>query len=188
LQALSASDACAGTEAVPPTLIFGTQNAFDRISSIALAIREAVSAKVELSMSGAIMFGKRQGDHNPRRFWSWFSSQAEGICNAIEALSRGEADAEWALIGLNERIHRYDAGLEADVLRTPDGRCQIVVSGGDQDSILLLLNAAPSLPGWTFLPRLDQAQTSRVPFRAAPRPSLDQLAAPLSALHEAYAV
>jgi hypothetical protein len=134
------------------------------------------------------MFGKRQGDHSPRRFWSWFSSQADGMRNAIEALSRGEADAEWALIGLSERIRRYDAGLDADVIRTLDGRCQIVVSGGDQDSILLLLNAAPSIQGWSFAPRLDQTQTSRVPFRAAPSPSLDQLAAPLSSLHEAYAI
>lgn len=134
------------------------------------------------------MFGKRQGDHNPRRFWSWFSGQAQGICNTIEALSRGEADAEWALVGLNERIRRYDASLEADVVRTLDGRCQMVVSGGAQDSALALLNAAPSISGWTFAARPDQAQTRRVPFRVAPRPSLDLLAAPLSAHHEAYAV
>jgi hypothetical protein len=132
------------------------------------------------------MFGRRQVDPSPRRFWSWFSGQSDGLRNAIEALARGEADAEWALIGLNERIRRYDASLEADVMRTLDGRCQMAISGGAPDLVLALLNAAPSIAGWTFTPRLEQV--SRVPFRVAPRPSLDLLATPLSAHHEAYAV
>lgn len=134
------------------------------------------------------MFGRHQVDPSPRRFWSWFAGQADGIRNALEALARGEADAEWALIGLNERIRRYDASLEADVARTMDGRCQLTISGGGPDLVLALLNAAPSIAGWTFVPRPNQAQPSRVPFRAAPQPSLDQLSTPLCAHHEAYAV
>lgn len=132
------------------------------------------------------MFGRHQVDPSPRRFWSWFSGQADGIRNALEALSRGEADAEWALIGLNERIHRYDASLEADVARTMDGRCELTISGGAPDLVLALLNAAPAIAGWNFAPRRNHTQPSRVPFRAAPRPSLDQLAEPLCAHHDAY--
>src|SRR5689334_23535397 len=64
------------------------------------------------------MFGRRDGDFNARRFWSWFASEAPGLANSIEALARGEDDAEWALIGLNERIRRYDPALEADVVRS----------------------------------------------------------------------
>ena len=134
------------------------------------------------------MFTKRAGDLNPRRFWSWFNTEAQGLANAIEALARGEADAEWALIGLNERIHRYDPSLEADVVRTLDGSCQMIVSGGTNDSASVLLDAAPPVSGWMFVTRLDQSQTARVPFRVAPRPSMDSLSAPISARHEAYAV
>jgi hypothetical protein len=129
------------------------------------------------------MFGKRgDGDFSPKRFWRWFAREARGIANAIEALSRGEADAEWALIGLNERIRRYDASLEADVIRTLDGRCQMIVTGGADDSVMALLEAAPSLNGWTFVTHLESQPTRRVPFRVAPRPSLDTVDAPFGAL------
>ena len=129
------------------------------------------------------MFSKREdGDFSPKRFWRWFAREAKGIANAIEALSRGEADAEWALIGLNERIRRYDASLEADVVRTLDGRCQMIVSGGTDESVMALLEAAPSLNGWTFATHLESQPTRRVPFRAAPRPSLDTVEAPIGAL------
>jgi hypothetical protein len=134
------------------------------------------------------MFGRRNGGFSPRRFWSWFAGEAQGICNALEALARGEADAEWAFIGLNERIHRYDLTLEADVVRTLDGRCQMIVSGGTRESVAALLAAARPIAGWTFVSRLEQAQPHRVPFRPAPRPSLDTVAAPISARHDAYAV
>jgi len=134
------------------------------------------------------MFGRRDVEVSPRRFWSWFASEAPGIRNALEALQRGEADAEWAIIGLNERIHRYDPSLEADVVRTLDGSCQMIVSGGTNDSASVLLDAAPPVSGWMFVTRLDQSQTARVPFRVAPRPSMDSLSAPISARHEAYAV
>ena len=133
------------------------------------------------------MFGKRDGNFSPRRFWSWFSGEAQGICNALEALARGEADAEWALIGLNERIRRYDPALEADVIRTLDGRCQLIVSGGSHESIAGLLLAARPIAGWTFIPRMEQGRVQRVPFRAAPRPSLDTETAPISARYDAYA-
>ena len=129
------------------------------------------------------MFSKRgDGDFSPKRFWRWFAREARGIANAIEALARGEADAEWALIGLNERIRRYDASLEADVVRTLDGRCQMVVSGGADESVMALLEAAPALPGWTFATNLESQPMPRLPFRVAPRPSLDTVDAPLGAL------
>jgi hypothetical protein len=129
------------------------------------------------------MFSKRgDGDFSPKRFWRWFAREARGIANALEALSRGEADAEWALIGLNERIRRYDASLEADVIRTLDGRCQMIVSGGSDESVMALLEAAPSFAGWTFATHLESQPTRRVPFRRAPRPSLDTLDSPVGAL------
>lgn len=127
------------------------------------------------------MFSRRGGDFNPKRFWRWFAREANGIANAIEALARGEADAEWALIGLNERIRRYDASLEADVIRTLDGRCQMIVSGGTDQAVMTLLEAAPALPGWTFATNIESQLTRRVPFRLAPRPSLDAVEAPVGA-------
>ena len=134
------------------------------------------------------MFGRREGDLNPRRFWSWFSNEAQGLANAIEALARGESDAEWALIGLNERIQRYHPHLQADVVRTLDGKHQMAVSGGTDEIVAALLNAAPAKAGWSFVARTVEADTRRVPFRVAPRPSMDALASPISAHHEAYAV
>lgn len=129
------------------------------------------------------MFSKRgEGDFSPKRFWRWFAREARGIANALEALSRGEADAEWALISLNERIRRYDVSLEADVVRTLDGRCQMIVSGGADESVMALLEAAPSLAGWTFATHLESQPMRRVPFRRAPRPSLDTLDSPVGAL------
>ena len=128
------------------------------------------------------MFSKREGDFSPKRFWRWFARESKGIANAIEALSRGEADAEWALIGVNERVRRYDASLEADVIRTLDGRCQMIVSGGTDESVMALLEAAPSLPGWTFATHIESQPTRRVPFRVAPRPSLDAVEPPAGAL------
>ena len=67
-----------------------------------------------------------------RAFLELVCPESQGIANAIEALSRGEADAEWALIGLNERIRRYDPTLEADC---PHARwpLQMIVSGGAGD-------------------------------------------------------
>ena len=46
---------------------------------------------------------------------------------------------------------------------------------------------APRLAGWRFTPRAVLTDPRRVPFRLAPRPSLDLLGAPISARHEAYA-
>jgi len=133
------------------------------------------------------MFGRREGDLNTRRFWSWFSQEAQGIANAIEALSRGESDAEWALIGLNERVRRFHPALEADVVRTLDGQHLMIMSGA-VETVTLLLDAAPEMDGWRFETRATQADTRRVPFRRAPRPSMDAMDAPISARHEAYAV
>ena len=132
------------------------------------------------------MFGRRDIDLNPRRFWSWFASEAQGISNALEALQRGEADAEWALVGLNDRIRRFDSTLEADVVRTLDGHCHMTISGADA-SVDALLAAAPRLAGWRFSLRAGLVDTRRVPFRLTPRPSMDILGA-ISARHDAYAI
>lgn len=132
------------------------------------------------------MFGRGAVELNPRRFWSWFASEASGIANALEALQRGEADAEWAIIGLNERIRRFDGTLEADVVLTLDGHCHMTILGEPQ-SVSVLLEAAPELSGWRFSPRAALTDLRRVPFRTTPRPSLDLLGAPISARHEAYA-
>jgi hypothetical protein len=132
------------------------------------------------------MFGRRDIDLNPRRFWSWFAPEAQGIANALEALQRGEADAEWALAGLNARIRRFDSTLEADVVRALDGSCHMTISGADA-AVDALLHHAPTIPGWRFSPRHALADTRRVPFRTAPRPSMDVLGL-ISARHEAYAL
>ncbi len=131
------------------------------------------------------MFNRRGGDLNSRRFWNWFAAEARGLANAMEALSRGESDAEWALIALNERIHRFDPALEADIVRDLDGACRMTVSGPDA-SVDLLIQAAPAMKGWQFSPPALAADGRRVPFRRAPRPSLDLLGAPVQR-HEAYA-
>lgn len=137
------------------------------------------------------MFGRRSTETPPlsmatRRFWTWFRAEAQGIANAFEALARGEADADAALDGLNARIRRIDASLDADVVRTLDGQCHMTISGNER-AIDAVIAAAPLMPGWRFTPRAVLADPRRVPFRLAPRPSLDLLAAPISARHDAYA-
>lgn len=132
------------------------------------------------------MFGRRDVETNPRRFWSWFASEAQGLTNALEALSRGEADGDWAFAGLNDRIARFDSTLSADVVRTLDGACHLTVSGAE-NAVHALLDAAPAITGWRFSASAEVADRRRVPFRLAPRPSLDKLNDPLSGLHEAWA-
>ncbi len=101
---------------------------------------------------------------------------------------RGEADAEWLLIGLNERIRRFSDGMDADLSHTLDGYCLLSISG-PADRVAMLLNPAPTLKGWRFAPRDTNADADmrRVPFRLAPRPSLDSIS-PIRARYEAYAV
>jgi len=132
------------------------------------------------------MFGKRDVEMNPRRFWAWFATEAQGIANALEALARGEADADWALESLNTRIRRFHASLEADVVRALDGQCHLTLSGEDE-AVQAMLSAAPVLAGWRITPADRLADRRRIPFRLAPRPSPDTLAQPLSGLYEAYA-
>lgn len=131
------------------------------------------------------MFGQRSIDSTPKRFWTWFSSEAQGIANALEALSRGEADAEWALAGLNARIQRVDSTLEADVVRSLDGVCCLTISGKDA-AVDALMEAAPRLRGWHVAPRVTGQSRPRIPFLRAPRPSLDVLTSPITARYEAY--
>lgn len=133
------------------------------------------------------MFGRRDFDSNPKRFWTWFAAEAEGISNALEALSRGEADAEWAIAGLNARIKRVDSTLEADVVRTLDGQCCLTVTGAGA-AVEAVLDCAPRMRGWQFLPPAAGVARPRIPFLRAPRPSLDVLAAPISARYDAYAL
>ena len=134
------------------------------------------------------MFGRRKGDLNSRRFWSWFAGEAQGLANGVEALMRGEADAEWLLIGLNERIRRFSDGMEADLSHTLDGLNLLSISG-PADRVAILLNTAPAIRGWRFAPGDTGAGADRrrVPFRLAPRPSLDDVS-PIQARYEAYAV
>jgi hypothetical protein len=132
------------------------------------------------------MFGRRI-DITPRRFWSWFITESQGMSNALEALARGEADAEWAIAGLNAQVKRIDSTLEADVVRTLDGDCHLTLSGRD-DAVNALLDCAPRIAGWRFSSRVTAADTRRIPFRVAPRPSLDRIGAPIAARHEAYII
>ncbi len=141
-----------------------------------------------LLMDGGVrvMFGRREKDAGPKRFWNWFASEAQGYTNALEALARGESDADWVFNALNQRLARIDASLEADVVRTLDGACHLTISGSDS-VVHALLAAAPALVGWRISTRAETADRRRVPFRAAPRPSMDSLAQPLSGHHEAWA-
>lgn len=132
------------------------------------------------------MFGRREKETGPRRFWSWFASEAQGYTNALEALARGEADADWVIADLNRRLARIDSTLEADIVRTLDGACCLTLSGADA-IVHALLDAAPALPGWRFSARNEAADRRRIPFRLTPRPSLDSPAQPLSGHHEAWA-
>jgi hypothetical protein len=133
------------------------------------------------------MFSRKDSDANSRRFWSWFQAEAQGLSNALEALVRGESDAEWALDRLNQRVRRFDATLEADLILTLDGVCQMTISG-QEHAIHALLDNAPAVRGWRFSTgQAGLADRRRIPFRLAPRPSLDLLNQPLSGHHEAYA-
>lgn len=133
------------------------------------------------------MFSRKENDAGQRRFWTWFQAEAQGLSNALEALVRGEADAEWALDRLNQRIRRVDATLEADLVLSLDGVCHMTVSG-PESALHALLDVAPALKGWRFSVRhAEIADRRRIPFRLAPRPSLDLLNQPLSGRHEAYA-
>jgi hypothetical protein len=133
------------------------------------------------------MFSRKNSDADRRRFWAWFNAEAQGLSNALEALVRGESDAEWALDRLNQRIRRFDATLEADLVMSLDGVCHMTVSGQDR-AIHALLDDAPSVRGWRFSTgQAELTDRRRIPFRLAPRPSLDLLAQPLAGHHEAYA-
>lgn len=133
------------------------------------------------------MFTRKDAYASQRRFWTWFQTEAQGLSNALEALVRGEADAEWALDQLNQRIRRFDTSLEADLVLSLDGICHMRISG-QETAIHALLGTAPVLKGWRFSAgHAEMADRRRVPFRLAPRPSLDLLNQPLAGHHEAYA-
>jgi hypothetical protein len=139
--------------------------------------------------------GFRSQSSGARRFWSWFGAEADGLANSLEALSRGETDAETAFAALNARMARFDDTLQADLVRTLDGGSELRLSGGREGSMQALLETAPRRAGWRFAPAAAHMDARRVPFRLAPRPSLDALsfdALPIDAVanyarREAYA-
>jgi hypothetical protein len=131
------------------------------------------------------VFQKRESDFNPGRFWRWFGREAQGIANGMEALARGEAEAEWMLIGLNERLKRYDASLTADVCKTLDGQYRLSLRGEGTTAIKALMEAAPALAGWRISTEPPE-DLRRMPFKMAPRPSLDA-GGTIEGLHEAWA-
>ena len=47
------------------------------------------------------------------------------IAARMAHLSRGEADTDWAFESLNTRLRRFHASLEADIVRTLDGKCHL---------------------------------------------------------------
>lgn len=130
------------------------------------------------------MFNRRKGDLNSGKFWRWFAGEAQGLSMGIEALARGEADADWLLAGLCSQIRRYDASMQADIVRAVDGSCELHLFGGTDASLNALIVAAPALPGWRIMAHAPEA--SRVPYRRAPRPSMDLLGL-IEGRHEAYA-
>lgn len=141
------------------------------------------------------IFKSRAGDFNARRFWAWFGAEADGLAHSLEALARGEADAGAAFDQLNARIRRFDDSLEADLVRTLDGACELRISGGRHGAVHDLLKTAPARAGWRFAAAAAHMDMRRVPFRLTPRPSLDVLsfdALPIDAVatyarREAYA-
>lgn len=130
------------------------------------------------------MFTNRTGDLDAKRFWRWFANEADGCCNSLEALSRGEDDGDWLWEKVAHRIQRYDSSMSADIIRTLDGGCELRLSGGSDASTAALLAAAPRINGWRFAAASEPA--ARVPFKRAPQPSLD-IAAFIQGRHEAYA-
>lgn len=133
------------------------------------------------------MFGRRHIDFTPSHFWGWFAREAHGLANALEALARGEADADASLAILNAQIRRVDALLEADLVRDLDGHCHLTMSGPEA-ALAALLATAPRLAGWRVSAREATADARRIPFRLAPRPSLDRLGDVITGRYEAYIV
>lgn len=100
---------------------------------------------------------------NAHRFWNWFARAAHGYRNALEALTRGEADARSEMDRLDRRVRSIQGDLTASVALGPDGRCQIVFSGRE-DGVSSALRAARKLPGWD----VGYGDIQRLPPRAAP--------------------
>jgi hypothetical protein len=131
------------------------------------------------------MFERRAGDRNARKFWSWFSARSQCLANGLEALSRGEADASGLIKELNVRIRRFDPGLEADIMRTVDGGHQLLVSGPSRLSGIQLTEQAPTIRGWRITLSEADEWPARIPFKQAPRASMDRLYG-VEARYEAY--
>lgn len=132
------------------------------------------------------MFSRRTGDLDAKRFWRWFAAESEGLASGIEALARGEADADWLFADLATAVRRYDPAMTADIVLGADGYCELSVSGGTDLSLAALMAASPTLPFWRIASRQEQPASRRIPYRAAPTPSLD-LSSLIQARHEAYA-
>lgn len=99
-----------------------------------------------------------------QNFWGWFAREADGYRNAIEALTRGEADATSELDRLDRRVKRIHGGMRVAVSRAADGGCQLTFSGRE-DTLTHVLKAARNLPGW----QIGYDQVEAAPVRRAAR-------------------
>ena len=90
------------------------------------------------------------------------------------------------LAQLNRRLRMADNALTCDLVRTADGASELRFSGG-AERVFVLLEAAPSIRGWRFVENGPDCDPRRAPWRIAPRPTLDFLAAPIAGVHEAWA-
>jgi len=97
-------------------------------------------------------------------FWSWFEREAGGYRNALEALSRGEADSVAQMEQLDRRVRRIHSGMRATVSVNPEGGYRLVFSGRE-DSLTQVLRSARNLPGWQIGYDEVEAAPSRRPAR-----------------------
>lgn len=100
-------------------------------------------------------------------FWGWFAREAGGYRNALEALSRGEADAYSEMERLNRRVRRIHSGMRATVALGADGDCRLTFSGRERN-IAQVLKSARNLPGWQVgFDEIDAAPARRPARRKA---------------------
>lgn len=132
------------------------------------------------------MIRGRRNEQRARRFWAWFNHQSQGFANGLEALMRGEADADQMLNALNLRLRAVDAALACDLARAADGVSELRFSG-PAPFVFALIETAPAIRGWRFVEDGPDRDPRRAPWRITPRPALDFLAAPISGVHEAWA-
>jgi hypothetical protein len=104
----------------------------------------------------------------------------------LKPSQRGEADAEWAIAGLNARIQRVDSTLEADVVRSLDGTCCLTITGADNAVDGLLERWPRACVAGGFRPRRPGCEPCAHPLPARAPAVAGRPRSPLTALHEAY--